>query len=411
MRIAAILPRPEPVKGTRNTEKAENLDNQGTQESKKNKAEEMPFGEVMQQMIKKGRDESDPDSESTQVELGKTKFGTHSPNLNLKSKDISQDWQALLSKIEQKNQQNNLKTETLEKLASESQVLTKKAKSSELTLQNALAEAGKKENIPSNQVKNAGKSVPDADTLKQKSGEVSTVLTSVSSKMTIKESDKESQLEAKEKQVAGDKVLTTETDKTKNSKKDFNFKEELQNFEKSKSGESNKDKTTLSAEKISLERNEFNLKLSETAKNNMSKVLPEQTLEQIVDKFKVMIEGKQKTLEVHLRPESLGKVKIELQSLEGIVTAKIIAENSRTASLLGTNIQQIKENLESQGIKVQNFGVNVGSEGQGRFTGQENQSNNRRPSAQTNYLGIESELVTNPEVSPDSTNTRLDILA
>lgn len=130
---------------------------------------------------------------------------------------------------------------------------------------------------------------------------------------------------------------------------------------------------------------------------------------QLVEKMKVMIEGKQKSLELHLKPEHLGKVRINLHSHEGIVTARVVAEHGQTANLLNSNIQQIRDTLEQQGINLQNFSVDVGNGEQRNFSG--NESEKRSFSKASNdSLIIESNSLED-ESNNQHLNNELNILA
>jgi len=76
------------------------------------------------------------------------------------------------------------------------------------------------------------------------------------------------------------------------------------------------------------------------------------------------------SLEVSLKPEYLGKVNILVQSIDGVIAVNVIAQNSEALNLLNSNLQNIKDSLEQQGIKVQQLEVNLANqEKQGNQSG------------------------------------------
>ncbi len=69
----------------------------------------------------------------------------------------------------------------------------------------------------------------------------------------------------------------------------------------------------------------------------------------------------QKVLTIQLKPEFLGRVNLELSSKDGMVTARIMTENSQVREKLEEMAPQIKIHLADQGIKLDNFTVDVSS--------------------------------------------------
>lgn len=84
--------------------------------------------------------------------------------------------------------------------------------------------------------------------------------------------------------------------------------------------------------------------------------------------------------EIHLKlnPETLGNLHIHITSKAGTITAQFIAENEAVKNALSTQAVTLRENLESQGLKVEAVEVTIAGqqlnrsyqqngEGQGRF--------------------------------------------
>ncbi|MDN5278479.1 MAG: Flagellar hook-length control protein FliK, partial [Clostridiales bacterium] len=85
-------------------------------------------------------------------------------------------------------------------------------------------------------------------------------------------------------------------------------------------------------------------------------------LSQLLEKAEMIktTEGK-KVLSLELDPKELGKMEMELTSKDGTVTAKISAENELAKLKLEELSQQIKEQLNSQGINLTEITVDISS--------------------------------------------------
>lgn len=82
---------------------------------------------------------------------------------------------------------------------------------------------------------------------------------------------------------------------------------------------------------------------------------------QLVDAVKVEISPENTSLEVHLNPESLGRVNLSIQQKDGVMTAQIATENQVSKEALESQLQILKDNIEAQGIKVEAIEVTVSS--------------------------------------------------
>lgn len=65
------------------------------------------------------------------------------------------------------------------------------------------------------------------------------------------------------------------------------------------------------------------------------------------------------SVNIILKPESLGRVNINLISNNGVVTAQFTAETRQTADILNKNIEILKQNLTEQGVKIAEISVKV----------------------------------------------------
>jgi flagellar hook-length control protein FliK len=101
--------------------------------------------------------------------------------------------------------------------------------------------------------------------------------------------------------------------------------------------------------------------------------LSQSQIDSIVTNIVQQIQGKAPSLEINLKPDSLGRIKLVLQSNDGLLSINIIAQNSDAVNLLNSNMQNIKDNLDQQGIKLHHMEANMASsDGQGNQTGSGN---------------------------------------
>ena len=99
-----------------------------------------------------------------------------------------------------------------------------------------------------------------------------------------------------------------------------------------------------------------------TEPNLEKTMLSQSQTDLIVTKMVDQIKSGPGSLEVSLKPEYLGKLNILFQSNEGSILIKVVAQNVDAVNLLNSSLQNIKENLEQQGIKVQQIEVNLANQ-------------------------------------------------
>jgi flagellar hook-length control protein FliK len=98
---------------------------------------------------------------------------------------------------------------------------------------------------------------------------------------------------------------------------------------------------------------------------------------QIVQKISFYVAEGKTFMEMELKPKFLGKVRVNLSYHEGVVTASLTAEKGQTGQLLGSYMQQIKNDLQEQGIRVDYLGVNVGEQDDAPNQNNQSSSNQR----------------------------------
>ncbi len=104
---------------------------------------------------------------------------------------------------------------------------------------------------------------------------------------------------------------------------------------------------------------------------------------QIVEKAKVSLNHGNGEMEVNLKPDHLGKLHLKVSVENQLVTAKFVAESQQVKEIIETNLNQLRRNLQDNGIQVDQLMVSVGqhnndgafqnaSHNSGGFTGQQN---------------------------------------
>lgn len=94
------------------------------------------------------------------------------------------------------------------------------------------------------------------------------------------------------------------------------------------------------------------------------KEVPEFILKQIQTNLQVNdLEGSSQ-LTVRLKPESLGKLTLQLQSHNGHIAVKILAENAQVKEFLEQNLIHLRESLNNQGIKSSSVEVQISRDNQ-----------------------------------------------
>mgnify|MGYP005844544325 FL=1 len=80
---------------------------------------------------------------------------------------------------------------------------------------------------------------------------------------------------------------------------------------------------------------------------------------QVIDSVKLMASRELTSMEVMLNPEHLGSVHITVTARNGIVTAQIAAQNEQVKTALENQMVTLREQFESQGLKVDAVEITV----------------------------------------------------
>lgn len=89
----------------------------------------------------------------------------------------------------------------------------------------------------------------------------------------------------------------------------------------------------------------------------------QEILNQVQSQIKAQFSDGMTALQMQLNPENLGTVNMTIASKEGNVTAQLNVENETVKEALESQIQQVRESLEAQGVKITAIEVTVSSHG------------------------------------------------
>lgn len=96
-----------------------------------------------------------------------------------------------------------------------------------------------------------------------------------------------------------------------------------------------------------------------------------QIMDQIVEYMKFNIKPEAQEMEMQLHPASLGTVHVQIAAKDGAITAQFAAQNETVKAVLETQMIQLKEQFEEQGIKVEAVEVTVANHAYGEQFGGE----------------------------------------
>jgi flagellar hook-length control protein FliK len=88
-------------------------------------------------------------------------------------------------------------------------------------------------------------------------------------------------------------------------------------------------------------------------------MLPTQTMEQIVQKAALHLKNGQSEVQLQLKPEYLGQVRMQIITENQQVVIRIVAETPMVKEMLESQGQQLKHDLQQQGLKLDDLEVTV----------------------------------------------------
>ena len=106
---------------------------------------------------------------------------------------------------------------------------------------------------------------------------------------------------------------------------------------------------------------DFAKKLTEDLSEKVGETKANDIVRQVVEQTQLHVKQGVTSLEMQLYPEHLGKVLVQVVTRDGSVTAQITAENEAAKNALESQLTLLKENLNNQGVKIENVEVTIAS--------------------------------------------------
>ena len=102
-------------------------------------------------------------------------------------------------------------------------------------------------------------------------------------------------------------------------------------------------------------------------------VQAEDIMNQIMDYMRINLKADTQEMELQLHPASLGTVNVQIAAKDGAITAHFTTQNEAVRAVIETQLIQLKQQFEEQGIKVDAVEVTVANHEYGQQFSQENE--------------------------------------
>ena len=102
-------------------------------------------------------------------------------------------------------------------------------------------------------------------------------------------------------------------------------------------------------------------------------VQTEDIMNQIMDYMRINLKADANEMEMQLHPASLGTVNVQIAAKDGAITAHFTTQNEAVRAVIETQLVQLKQQFEEQGIKVDAVEVTVANHEYGQQFSQENE--------------------------------------
>ncbi|MDE6740333.1 MAG: flagellar hook-length control protein FliK, partial [Lachnospiraceae bacterium] len=100
----------------------------------------------------------------------------------------------------------------------------------------------------------------------------------------------------------------------------------------------------------------------------------EDIMNQIMDYMKINLKAESQEMELQLHPASLGTVGVQIAAKDGVITAHFTTQNETVRAVIETQLIQLKNQFEEQGIKVDAVEVTVANHAYGQQFSQEHEN-------------------------------------
>jgi flagellar hook-length control protein FliK len=107
-------------------------------------------------------------------------------------------------------------------------------------------------------------------------------------------------------------------------------------------------------------------------------------------------------MEIQLTPENLGKINLSVASKDGIITATITTQNEAVKAIVESQLIQLKEALNNQGLKVNDVEVTIAGQAFDRNAENDNGKGSSEQRSYRKFKGIEELSGDNADVIDES---------
>lgn len=121
-------------------------------------------------------------------------------------------------------------------------------------------------------------------------------------------------------------------------------------------------------------------------------VQTEDIMNQIMDYMKINLKAEAQEMEMQLHPASLGTVGVQIAAKDGVITAHFTTQNETVRAVIETQLIQLKNQFEEQGIKVDAVEVTVANHAYGQQFSQEHEnadSKQGKPAKSTRRINLD----------------------
>ena len=154
-------------------------------------------------------------------------------------------------------------------------------------------------------------------------------------------------------------TLTTETE-TDAMQKDADGNQSSGLLQHNEPSEVDSQETVINDNQM-LTPQDFAAKLTADLTEQVGETKANDIVRQVIDQAQVQVKQGVTSMEMQLYPEHLGKVLIQVSTHDGHVTAQITAESEAAKTALESQLTLLKENLNNQGLKIENVEVTIAS--------------------------------------------------
>jgi flagellar hook-length control protein FliK len=134
-----------------------------------------------------------------------------------------------------------------------------------------------------------------------------------------------------------------------------------------------------------------------------NRVSQTEIVEQIMEKSVADIKSGRSEIRIDLKPENLGHIRLHVMTEQQHVSVKILAENAQVKEMIESQVSYIKNELQNQGINVNNVKVDFLTSGGSDFAYSQNESSAFRQARQESvYNGVKSHAGMTSLQEPDS---------